>query len=370
MQILTQTNKYLIFFSIVFLCAIGLAVLLEDYLIFIVISYIGSMFVIIWIVQKDYINLTNQLAKTRQKLIQIEKIAVLGKEMASITHEINTPLSVISSATTNIRIFFEQLPTMFKLSYNKSDFITLLKLSSHNLLSSREERKHRRKIAKQLIEIENSETIASYLVSMGIYDNVEDLLPLLQSPDSIEVIEMAYKISIFQKNVLNISIAIDKAIKIVTAINTYANTTKQKVATNIIDGIETTLMLYHNKTKIGVEIVRDYTELPTIMGHPDQLCQVWANLIHNALQSMEYKGKLQIETKLQNSCVCVNIYDDGNGIPADIQTKIFDPFFTTKSTGNGLGLDIVKSIITKHNGEITVTSKPGRTLFSVLIPIL
>ncbi|MBE9563195.1 MAG: GHKL domain-containing protein [Proteobacteria bacterium] len=305
-------------------------------------------------------------------MVQTEKIAILGKEIAGITHEINTPLGVISSSIGNIGIFLEQLPILFELSlsYNKSDFITLLKRSSQNLLSSKEERKFRKNLANQLSQIKNSETIANYLVGMGIYDNIEDLLPILQSPKNNRIVETAYKISTLQSNIVNISVSIDKAIKIVAAINAYGNKSEQKVAVDIINGIDTTLMLYHNKTKLGVDVVRNYSELPTVMCYPSELCQVWTNLIHNALQAMDYKGILQIETKLQNSNVCVNISDNGTGIPTNIQTKIFEPFFTTKATGNGLGLDIVKNIIDRHEGIITIDSKPGQTLFSVSIPIL
>ncbi|MDM8565369.1 ATP-binding protein, partial [Candidatus Halobeggiatoa sp. HSG11] len=153
-------------------------------------------------------------------------------------------------------------------------------------------------------------------------------------------------------------------------VNTYGNNSNQKIAANIIDGIETALMLYHNKTKLGVDVIRNYCELPTVMCYPDELCQVWSNLINNSLQAMDYKGILQIEVKLQDSKIYVNISDNGAGIPPSIQAKIFKPFFTTKSTGNGLGLDIVKNIIDKHDGMIIADSKPGQTLFSVSIPTL
>ncbi|MDM8568971.1 ATP-binding protein [Thiotrichales bacterium HSG1] len=314
-------------------------------------------------------DLLTQLTKTEQKLIQTEKIAILGKEMAGITHEINTPLGVISSSISNIRVFLEQLPVLFDMSCNKSDLIILLKRSSQSLLSSKEERKLRRNLVKQLVNVDDPEFVANHLVNMGIYGDIEDILPILQSPDKSKIIEIAYKISTLQSGVTNISIAIDKVIKIATAVNVYGNNSNKKIAVNIIDGIENTLLLYRNKTKLGINIIRDYSELPDVICYPDKLCQVWANLIHNALQAMDYKGELQIEARLQDSNICVNISDNGIGIPTDIQAKIFEPYFTTKSTGNGLGLDIVKHIIDKHDGMITVVSKPGQTLFSVSIPI-
>lgn len=95
--------------------------------------------------------------------------------------------------------------------------------------------------------------------------------------------------------------------------------------------------------------------------------QVWINLLNNALQSMNYKGKIEIETREQDSWVVVSWTDSGTGIPEKIQDKIFDPFFTTKKHGEGmgLGLDICKKIIDGFGGKIEFQTAPGRTKFSV-----
>jgi two-component system NtrC family sensor kinase len=105
--------------------------------------------------------------------------------------------------------------------------------------------------------------------------------------------------------------------------------------------------------------------------YPDELNQVWTNLIHNALQAMDYKGILTINATQQDTKVIITITDTGKGIPREIQDKIFEPFFTTKPTGegSGLGLDIVQKIIEKHEGEIEVESMPGKTTFTVSLPI-
>jgi signal transduction histidine kinase len=86
---------------------------------------------------------------------------------------------------------------------------------------------------------------------------------------------------------------------------------------------------------------------------------------------MQGKGKLEITVSQQDNQVLVQVTDSGCGIPADVQGRIFEPFFTTKPTGegSGLGLDIVKKIIEKHEGRIEVESEPGRTTFSVWLPM-
>jgi signal transduction histidine kinase len=121
-----------------------------------------------------------------------------------------------------------------------------------------------------------------------------------------------------------------------------------------------------------VEVVRNYqAQLPAVLCYPDELNQVWTNLIHNALQAMDNQGTLTIEAVQKDTSVLVKITDSGKGIPPEILPKIFEPFFTTKPAGegSGLGLDIVKKIIEKHQGKIDVESVPGKTAFTVSLPI-
>ncbi len=157
------------------------------------------------------------------------------------------------------------------------------------------------------------------------------------------------------------------------ALKTYAryDPAGEKAQANIIEGIETVLTLYQNQLKQGVELVRRYENLPSVLCYPDELNQVWTNLIHNALQAMDYKGTLAIVAMVKENNILIQITDNGEGIPLDIQSKIFEPFFTTKPAGegSGLGLDIVKKIIAKHEGTIDVESVPGETTFTVSLPI-
>jgi len=146
---------------------------------------------------------------------------------------------------------------------------------------------------------------------------------------------------------------------------------QEKVQANLHDGIETVLTLYQNQLKHGIEVVKNYGNLPKIVCYPDELNQVWTNLIHNALQAMDYKGMLTIETQQHEANIVLKFTDNGTGIPPEVITKIFQPFFTTKSAGegSGLGLDIVRKIVEKHEGTIAVESVPGQTTFTVSLPI-
>jgi signal transduction histidine kinase len=120
-----------------------------------------------------------------------------------------------------------------------------------------------------------------------------------------------------------------------------------------------------------VEVIRNYQASPSILCYPDELHQVWTNLLHNALQAMNNRGTLTIDVTQHQPSVIVSFTDSGKGIPPDIQSKIFEPFFTTKPVGegSGLGLYIVNKIINKHKGTLKVESIPGQTTFTVSLPI-
>jgi signal transduction histidine kinase len=101
------------------------------------------------------------------------------------------------------------------------------------------------------------------------------------------------------------------------------------------------------------------------------LNQVWTNIIDNAIESMAGRGTLVVRTRKEDFWVVVEIEDNGPGIPEAIQSKIFDPFFTTKppGEGTGLGLNISRNLIVqKHHGQISVSSKKGRTCFTIRLP--
>jgi signal transduction histidine kinase len=159
----------------------------------------------------------------------------------------------------------------------------------------------------------------------------------------------------------------------VQALRRYAYTgdPMEPVLTNLTDSVETLLTLYHNQMRNGVEVIRDYHPIPPVICYADELQQLWNNLIQNALQAMAYRGKLTVSMRQVGDRVVISIADNGHGIPAEIQGKIFEPFFTTKGMGegNGLGLSIVQNIVDRHGGQVRVESQPGRTEFTIELPI-
>ena len=108
-------------------------------------------------------------------------------------------------------------------------------------------------------------------------------------------------------------------------------------------------------------------DLPEALAYPGELNQVWTNLFENALDACANGGQVTVRAHAEGEWVQVEVEDNGHGIPPDVQARMFEPFYTTKAVGqgSGLGLDVVKSILRRHQGRVEVKSQPGQTIFTV-----
>jgi nitrogen-specific signal transduction histidine kinase len=157
--------------------------------------------------------------------------------------------------------------------------------------------------------------------------------------------------------------------------------------TSLADVLHQALTLAETKvTRGGTTLVLDLDPtLPMIEGDPNQLCQVFTNLLTNAFEALDGRGTVRIkgveeaiepdpgfagDEPAPTQMLIVDVSDDGPGVPADLSDRIFDPFFTTKPQGSGLGLPIVRKIVDAHDGRIDLASTPGRgTRFRVTLPV-
>ncbi len=328
--------------------------------------------------------LVDNLTQTQEQLVQSEKMAALGQLIAGIAHEINTPLGAIKASIGNLDDSIEQalreLPQILTSSSedNLALLTTVLLKSDFEAteLSSRERRQYRREISKKLSQhiIQNTDAIADMIVYVDLYKNYESLIPLLKTENALETLQIARNFISLLKNTKTINLAAEKATKVVFALKKYAHRDQEedKVPTDVADSLETVLTLYHNQLKQGVTVIKEYDKIPEVYCYPDELNQVWTNLIHNAIQAMEQQGTLTVGIKIEDNNVAISIKDTGCGIEPDIKDRIFDPFFTTKKQGegSGLGLDIVKRIIEKHEGTIEVESELNEgSKFTIKLPL-
>jgi len=135
--------------------------------------------------------------------------------------------------------------------------------------------------------------------------------------------------------------------------------------------LENTLAMLQSRLT-DVEIERRYEpDLPLISAYGSELNQVWMALLENALDAIDDHGKITLGARRSADMLLIEVWDNGPGIPQEIQDRIFEPFFTTKPTGEalGLGLDTVQRIVRRHRGYVHVTSEPGATCFEVRIPV-
>ncbi|HHT9126645.1 MAG TPA: ATP-binding protein [Candidatus Brocadiia bacterium] len=272
----------------------------------------------------------NKLKSTQQQLIQSEKMASVGQLAAGVAHEINNPLSYISSNINILNSYVERMEKFLKKCdegkpiFEKGDFTQI----------------------------------------MTFFREVQDLR---------KEIELDFVLQDFRAIVNDSCGGVEQIKRIISNLTTFSRVDEElprNVNLNrIIDGI---LTVVWGELKYKAEIIKEYGDIPDIKCYPQQLGQVFMNLLTNAAHSIEGNGKITIKTYKAGNNIYVEVKDTGKGMPEEIQSKIFEPFFTTKEPGKGtgLGLTVAYNIVQKHFGRIEVSSKVGEgTTFAVVIPI-
>lgn len=270
--------------------------------------------------------LTEQEAKIKLSqsiLVQQEKLAAIGQLAAGVAHEINNPVGFISS---NLRALSKYVDKIlgFKDAVGKL-------LDSPNIDPT--EMKEIRQRKSNLDDI---------------FDDLHELVS-----ESLE--------------------GTDRIREIVQSLKSFTRTDSEKtVLVDINECLEDAITVVWNEIKYNSQLEKEFAELPHIQGFPQQLAQVFMNLLVNASHAIAAKGVIKVKTLSESNVVRVTVTDNGCGIAPENLNRIFDPFFTTKAVGKGtgLGMSISSDIIQKHNGSITVSSEVGLgTTFTMEFPV-
>ncbi len=253
---------------------------------------------------------TKELKEKQVQLINSEKMAALGQLVAGVAHEINTPLGALKS---NNNIFIRSVA----------------------------------RIQGVISDLENDEHEHEYSTLTKLFTNIDKLNDINKT-------------------------ATERITKIVSSLRKFARLDQaEKDTVDLHEGLESTLTLVHHEFKNKITVHKDYNYLPPVHCFPNQINQVFMNILVNAGQAIEKKGDIFIRTFTVDKFAIVEIKDSGKGIPENEMKKIFSPGFTTKGVGvgTGLGLSIVYQIIKDHNGEIDVGSKVGAgTVIRISLP--
>lgn len=310
----------------------------------------------------------DRLNRTQARLIESEKLATLGQLAAGVGHELNNPAAVVSRTADFLADDIEALtagtPGAEMFVGKVSDARQTEPMSTRT----------QRQLRNELAEAIGDRSLARRLVQIGITtkDEYDRFLGDSPSPElQLDRMERFHRIG---TSLRSIDAASQRIVKLVGSLRAYVRSDEVVEHFDVRTGIEETLLLLgHELSHVAVE-TRYAENIPMISGYPGDLNQVWTNLITNAIQAMdENNPQLTIDvgsTDEGNVSVCVA--DNGCGIPEENLEKIFKPAFTTKAGrvefGLGLGLQIVKDIVVRHKGSITVESEPGRTCFRVMLP--
>ncbi len=333
--------------------------------------------------------MSNRIREFSQMRSQNEKLMSLGKLSAGLAHELNNPASAMVRSADELYHKIHTTPEKFKnvitmrITPEQTDAVNEIMFDK---IRNKEHQSdlgllEREELVDDLLDwledhdVENgddiADTFADFQVTVDDLEKVDEIVSGKSIPGLMWWIESTLSL---ENIVGEIKESADRIATLVKSIKDYSHMDRgvSLETINVHDGIRSTVIMLKHKFKTKqIQIQKKLSEdLSKIKAYPGELNQVWTNLIVNALDAMEPGGMLTIETYPDREFVCVNISDTGSGISEENITQIFDPFFTTKpfGEGTGMGLDIVKRIMDRHNADIKVESKPGKTTFKLCFP--
>ena len=332
--------------------------------------------------------MANRIRGLQRLVLGREKMASLGTLAAGLAHELNNPAAAVGRSAEQLGAL---IPAMEQQSVKlagtgvPADAVDAIRTlcevrrpddlagAGNPLFEGQREEAFEDWLADQ--GVEEPWTLAPHLARSGC--ELRDLSTLAEKlpPGSLEPtlrwVVTGREAMALVDQARSASNRISSLVKAVKSYSYMDEAPKQTV--DIHDGIEDTLTILGFRLKHGVNVTRNYDRsIPKIAAYGSELNQVWTNIIDNAIDAVDGRGSVQITTRQDDGYAIVAITDDGPGIPENVKSRIFEPFFTTKpqGKGSGLGLDIAyRAVRIRHKGDIAVDTVPGRTTFSVRLPL-
>jgi PAS domain S-box-containing protein len=273
--------------------------------------------------------------RAQLQLLQSEKMASIGQLAAGVAHEINNPTGYVSS---NLKTMAEYFDDVMGILQRYRQFLNGVR----------------------------------GLVEMAKLDgNLPGLMSEIE--DMEKKIDIEYILKDAPSLIQESREGTERIKEIVLSLKNFAHPGEDRfVYSDVNRNMDSTLNVVWNELKYKATVSKEYGELPEIQCYPQQINQVFMNILVNAAQAIKTRGEIAIRTRSNDGEVEISISDTGVGIPLENVARVFDPFFTTKEVGKGtgLGLNVAYNIIKKHHGSIDVTSKVGEgTTFTIRLPV-